>query len=94
VRSFLVPWIVAAKCIAQEALESGVEQAMKKADQKTDRMNEEEYQGRLKSLLNSAFTTQLQPLRSLKTVTKKRRALKKQAAKNSGPTKSGTTACG
>jgi len=60
---------------------------------KTERMNEREYQGRLKSLLKSAFNTQLQPLRSLKTVTKKRRALKKQAAKDYGLTKSSTTAC-
>jgi hypothetical protein len=35
-----------------------------------DRVSEREYQGRLKSLLKSAFNTQLQPLRSLKTATK------------------------
>jgi hypothetical protein len=52
------------------------------------------YQGRLKSLLKGAFNTQLQPLRSLETATKKRRALKKKAAKNSGLTKSSTTAFG
>ena len=58
---------------------------------KKDRSSESEYQGRLGSLLKSAFNTQLQPLRSLKTVTKKRRALKK-AAKDSEFTKSSTTA--
>jgi hypothetical protein len=50
---------------------------------KKDRISEREYQGRLESLLKSAFNTQLQPLRSLETATKKRRALKKKAAKNS-----------
>ncbi len=55
------------------------------------RLSECEYQGRLKSLLKDAFNTELQPLRSLETVTKKRRALKKRAAKNSGLTKSSTT---
>jgi hypothetical protein len=61
---------------------------------KTDRINEDEHRDRLESLLKSAFNTQLQPLRSLKTVTKKRRALKKQAVKNSGFAKPDTTACG
>ena len=51
---------------------------------KKDRISEREYQGRLESLLKSAFNTQLQPLRSLETATKKRRALKKKAAKNLG----------
>jgi len=59
-----------------------------------DRISEREYQGRLKSLLKSAFNTQLQPLKSLKTATKRRRALKKKAAKDSGFTKSSTTASG
>ena len=59
---------------------------------KKDRISEREYQGHLTSLLKSAFNTQLQPLRSLKTATKKRRALKKTAAKNSGFTKASTTA--
>jgi hypothetical protein len=53
-----------------------------------------EDQGRLETSLKSAFNTQLQPLRSLKTATKKRRALKKIAAKNSGLAKSSTTASG
>jgi hypothetical protein len=38
--------------------------------------------------------TQLQPLRSLKTATKKWKALKKKAAKNSEFAKSNTTASG
>jgi hypothetical protein len=59
-----------------------------------DRISEREYQGRLKSLLKGAFNSQLQPLRSLETATKKRRALKKKAAKNSELTKSSTTAFG
>jgi hypothetical protein len=59
-----------------------------------DRISVREYQGRLGTLLKSAFNTQLQPLRSLKTATKKRRALKKMVAKNSGFTKSSTTASG
>ena len=58
-----------------------------------DRTSEREYQGGTESLLR-AFNTQLQPLRSLETATKKRRALKKKAAKNSGFTKSSTTASG
>ena len=61
---------------------------------KKDRIREREYRGRLESLLKSAFNTQLQPLRSLETATKKRRALKKKAAEISGFTKSSTTASG
>ena len=53
--------------------------------------NEREYQGRLKSLLKDAFNPELQPLRSLQTVTKKRRALKKKEARNSPFTKPGVT---
>jgi hypothetical protein len=63
---------------------------MKKKDQTSER----EYQGRLERLLKSAFDTQLQPLRSLETATKKRRALKEKAAENCGFTKSSTTASG
>jgi hypothetical protein len=59
-----------------------------------DRIGEREYQGRLESLLKSDFNTELQPLRSLETATKKRRALKKKAATNSGFTKSSATASG
>ena len=58
------------------------------------RISEREYQDRLESLLKSAFNTELQPLRSLETATKRRRALKKKAAKNSGFTKPSTTASG
>ena len=61
---------------------------------KEDRISEREYRGRLESLLKSTFNTQLQPLKSLETATKKRRALKKTAAKNSRFTKSSTTASG
>jgi hypothetical protein len=61
---------------------------------KQNRISQREYQDRLKSLLKSAFNTQLQPLRSLETATKKRRALKKNAAKDSGLTKSSTTVSG
>ena len=61
---------------------------------KKARISEREYQRRLESLLKSAFNTQLQPLKSLDTATKKRRALKKKAARNSEFTKSGTTASG
>jgi hypothetical protein len=59
-----------------------------------DRTSEREYQDRLESFLKSAFNTQLQPLRSLETATKKRRALKKKAAGNCGLTKSSTTVSG
>ena len=59
-----------------------------------DRISEREYQDRLQGMLKSAFNTQLQPLRSLKTVTKKRRALKEKAAENSGLTKLSTTPSG
>jgi hypothetical protein len=55
-------------------------------------LNEREYQDRLKSLLKDAFNTDLRPLRSLQTVTKKRRALKKKEARTSRLTKPGTTA--
>ena len=41
---------------------------------------EREYQDRLEILRKNAFKTQLRPLRSLETATKKRRALKKKAA--------------
>ena len=61
---------------------------------KEDRISEREYRGRLDSLLKSAFNTQLQPLKSLETATKKRRALKNKAAKDSGFAKSSSTASG
>jgi hypothetical protein len=51
-----------------------------------DRICGREYKDRLENLLSTTFNTQLQPLRSLETATKKRRAQKKTAA-NSGCTK-------
>ena len=58
-----------------------------------DRIGEREYQERLESLLKSVLNTNLQPLRSLETATKKRRA-KKKAATGSGFTKSMRTNSG
>ena len=54
---------------------------------KKSRVIECEDQGCAERLLKNAFNTQLHPLRSLKTATKKRRALKR-VANNSVPTKS------
>jgi hypothetical protein len=45
------------------------------------RISEREDQSRLENLLKSAFNTQLQPLRSLETATKKQRALKRRPQK-------------
>jgi len=53
-----------------------------------DRMSERECQDRLESLLKNTLNTNLQPLRSLETATKKRRAQKRKAATDSGFTKS------
>jgi hypothetical protein len=53
-----------------------------------DRIDEREFQDRLESLQKSALNTNLQPLRSLETATKKRRAQKRKAATDSGFTKS------
>ena len=54
--------------------------AMKKNERIEDRISEREYHDRLKSLLKkNDFNTQLDPLKSLKTATKKRRELKKKA---------------
>ena len=61
---------------------------------KKARISEREYQHRLDVLLKSTFNTQLQPLKSLETATKKRRALKRKAAVISGFTRSSTTASG
>jgi hypothetical protein len=60
---------------------------------KKDPISEREFQGRL-DLLRRTFNTELQQLRLLKTATKKRRALKRQAAENSGIAKLGKTASG
>jgi hypothetical protein len=58
----------------------GVGAAMKKKERVEDRISEREYHDRLKSLLKkNDFNTQLDPLKSLKTATKKRRELKKKA---------------
>ena len=57
-----------------------------------DRISERGCQDRLESLLKSALNTNLQPLRSLETATKKRRAKKK--ATDSGFTKSTKTTSG
>jgi hypothetical protein len=59
-----------------------------------DWISEREYQNRLEGLLKDALNTQLRPLMSLETATKKRRAQKKKAANNSGLTKSTTTTSG
>ena len=53
-----------------------------------DRIGECEYEDRLESMLKNTFNTQLRPLRSLETATKKRRARRKKATNNSGFTKS------
>jgi hypothetical protein len=52
-----------------------------------DHIGEREYQDRLETLLKSTLNMNVQPLRSLETATKKRRAQKK-AATDSGFTKS------
>ena len=58
-----------------------------------DRTSEREYRDRLECFLKNAFNAHLQPLRSLETATKKRRAHKKAAASsvftNSTKTNSG-----
>ena len=53
-----------------------------------DRIDEREFQDRLESLQKSALNTNLQPLRSLETATKKRRAQKKKTVTDSGFTES------
>jgi hypothetical protein len=59
-----------------------------------NQIEKREYQSRIDALLNGALTTQLQPLRSLKTATKRRRELRKQAEKNCEPIKTSPTAPG
>ena len=61
------------------AIGSWVGSAMKEKEGIKDRISEREYRDRLKSLLKNDFNTQLEPLKSLKTATKKRRELKKKA---------------
>jgi len=53
-----------------------------------DRIGERDYQGHLESLLKSTLNMNLQPLRSLETATKKRRAQKKKTVTGSGFTES------
>jgi hypothetical protein len=53
-----------------------------------DRIGERDYQGHLESLLKSTLNMNLQPLRSLETATKKRRAQKKKTVTDSGFTES------
>jgi hypothetical protein len=53
--------------------------SMKKKKQIGDRISEREYHDRLRSLMKNEINTQLEPLRSLKTATKKRRELKPRA---------------
>jgi hypothetical protein len=57
---------------------------------KKNRVNECDYQTRLNNLLNGAFNAQLQPLRSLNTATKKRRAAKRHTVATADLTKSST----
>jgi hypothetical protein len=78
----------------EAAFDSGMGSTMKKNNRKNDRISEREYHHRVESLLKSGFNTELQLLRSLKTATKMRRALKKKVAKDSGFTKSSSTASG
>ena len=59
-----------------------------------DRISEREYQDRLETFLKNALNTNLQPLRSLETATKKRRAQKKATTTSSGFTKSANTSSG
>ncbi|MBV8919585.1 hypothetical protein [Bradyrhizobium sp.] len=61
---------------------------------KKNRLSESEYQNRLNNLLKGAFNTQLQPLRSLNTATKKRRAAKRRSASQPELAKSSTTTPG
>jgi hypothetical protein len=58
-----------------------------------ERISERKYQDRLENLLKSTLNMNLQPLRSLETATKKRRAQKKKAT-DSGFTKSTKTTSG
>ena len=53
-----------------------------------DRISERDYQDRLESLLKSTLNMNVQPLKSLETATKKRRAQKQKVVTDSGFTKS------
>jgi len=64
------------KHVAKFAVESGTGSAMKKRGRINDRISERECQARLKNLPKSDINTRLEPLKSLRTATKKRRELK------------------
>lgn len=70
---------------AQLARESGMDlraewdSTMKKRERIKDRISEREYHVRLERLLKGNFNTRLEPLRSLRTATKRRRELKGRA---------------
>jgi hypothetical protein len=53
---------------------------MKNQAQIKDRISEQDYSDRLTSLIKTDINTRLGPLKSLKTATKKRRELRKQAS--------------
>ena len=53
--------------------------ASMKSQQVKDRISGQDYRDRLASLMKTDIKTRLDPLRLLKTATKKRRALKKKA---------------
>ena len=53
---------------------------MKNQAQIKDRVSEQDYSDRLTSLTKTDVNTRLEPLKSLKTATKKRRELKKKAS--------------
>jgi hypothetical protein len=57
---------------------AGVRSTMKKRERIKDRIGEREYYDRLKSSLKNDFNTELEPLKSLKTATKKRREVKRR----------------
>ena len=53
---------------------------MKNQAQIKDQISEQDYRDRLTSLIKTDINTRLGPLKSLKTATKKRRELRKQAS--------------
>ena len=58
---------------------SHVGNSMKNQEQLKDRISEQEYRDRFKNLMKTDVITRLEPLKLLKTATKKRRELKKKA---------------
>jgi hypothetical protein len=77
----------AASLSARMIVAKWVQRSGNEAMKYKDRISERGCQDRLESLLKSALNTNLQPLMSLETATKKRRAQKKKAT-DSGFTKS------